>query len=118
MKNSDVPSAAELFSGMPPLESVRTLLSLFVRLSQSMRGEGQANPCNVRHQPCTLSGVPVRRVFEALQDEEKERLARENGPDLEYVCMHGTVDASPRWQAHYAQILRTWFRPRSAIPLC
>ena len=47
----------------------------------------------------------MRRVFVELPDEEKERLARENGPDLEYVgllrkCMCGTVDASARWQAH------------------
>ena len=34
MKKSDVPSAAELFSGMPPLESVKALFSLFVSESQ------------------------------------------------------------------------------------
>ena len=44
-------------------------------------------------------------------DEEKDKFARENGPDLEYVgllrkCMYGTVDASARWQAHYLQILK------------
>ena len=53
MKISDVPSAAELFSGMPRLESVKALLSLFVSL-QSRRGERQGNNC-VRHQPCALS---------------------------------------------------------------
>ena len=42
---------------------------------------------------------------------EEERLARENGPDLEYVgllrkCMYGTPDARARWQAHHAQILK------------
>ena len=30
MMKADFPSAAELFGGMPPLESVRALLSLFV----------------------------------------------------------------------------------------
>ena len=30
-------------------------------------------------------GVPVRRVFVELPDEVKERLAREKGPDQEYV---------------------------------
>ena len=34
MKNSDVPSAAELLSGMPPLESAKALLSLFVSNNQ------------------------------------------------------------------------------------
>ena len=45
-------------------------------------------------------GVPVRRVFVELLDV----------PDLEYAgllekCMYGSVDASVRWQAHYAQSL-------------
>ena len=52
-KKSDVLSAAELTSGMPPLESVKALLFSF-RLPQSGRGEGQANSCDVRHQPCAL----------------------------------------------------------------
>ena len=46
-----------------------------------------------------IHGVPLRRAFVELPDEEKERLARENGPD-------GTVDVSARWQAHHAQILK------------
>ena len=41
MKKSNVPSAAELFSVMPPPESVNALLS--VRLPQSGRGERQEN---------------------------------------------------------------------------
>ena len=51
--------------------------------------------------------VPVRRVVVELPDEEKERLARENGNDLEYVgslrkCMNVAAGASARWQAQYA----------------
>ena len=34
MKKSDVPSEAGLFSGMPPLESVKALLCLFVSHNQ------------------------------------------------------------------------------------
>ena len=34
MKKSDVYSAAELFSGKPPLESVKAILSLFVSYSK------------------------------------------------------------------------------------
>ena len=49
-----------------------------------------------------------RRVFVELPDEEKERLARESGLDLEFVgllrkCMYGAVDASARRQGHHAQ---------------
>ena len=49
-------------------------------------------------------------MFVELSDGRKERLACENVDDLDYVkflrkCMYGTVDASARWQAHYAQIL-------------
>ena len=51
------------------------------------------------------------RVFVELLDQQQERFARENGPDLEYVgslrkCMYGSVDASARWQAHYLQMLK------------
>ena len=53
MKKSDVPSAAELFSGMPPPDSVKPLLFLFVSHNQE-EAKGQANSCNVRHQPCAL----------------------------------------------------------------
>ena len=45
MKRSYVPSAADVLSGMPPLECVKTPLS--VRLPQSRRGERQANSRNV-----------------------------------------------------------------------
>ena len=54
MKKSDVPSAAEHFSGTPPLESVKFAYLSLGRLPQSGRGERQANSCDVRHQPCTL----------------------------------------------------------------
>ena len=47
MKRSDVPSAAELFSGMPPLESVKVLLSLFVSHSQEEAKGKQTLAINV-----------------------------------------------------------------------
>ena len=80
MKKSDALSSAELFNGMPPLESVCTSLSACI--PQSGRGERQANSCNVRHQPCTLPwDTSATRICGA--PEERERLARVNGPDLE-----------------------------------
>ena len=53
----------------------------------------------------------VYQCDEHLRTRRKERLARESGPDQECVdvlkkCMYGTLDASGRWQAHYAQILK------------
>ena len=56
-------------------------------------------------------GVLVRCVFVEFPDEEKERLARENGHDLENVgllrrCMYGTEDVSALWRGHHAQILK------------
>ena len=109
-KKSDVPSAAELHSGMPPLESKCENTPLSVRPSQSGRGEKQANPCKYDISRAHFHGVPVRRVFVELPDEEKVRLARDNVHDLEYVdwlsCMYGPVDATGRWQAPYAQILK------------
>ena len=109
MKKSDVPSAAELFSGMPPLESVKALLSLFVSHSQEeVKGKGTL-ACDISR--AHFHEVLERRVFVELPDEEKERLPRESGLDLEYVgllrkCMYGAVDASARRQGHHAQILK------------
>ena len=53
----------------------------------------------------------MRRLLVELPDDDKERLASEEGNQLEYFgllrkCMYGTVDASARWQAHFAQILK------------
>ena len=54
VKKSDVPTAAELFSGMPILESVKALLSPCSSDSQE-EARSKRNPCDVRHQPCALS---------------------------------------------------------------
>ena len=110
MKKSDVPSATELFSGMPTLESVSALLSLFVSHSQE-ETKGKRTVAMYDISRAHFHGVPVRRLFVELPDEEKGCLARGNGTDLEYVgllrkCMYGTVDASARWHKHYAQILK------------
>ena len=87
---------------MPPLESVKkSVVSLFVSHYQE-EAKGKRTLAMYDISRAHIHGVPVRRVrrvFVELPDEEKERLARENGPD-------GTVDASARWQAHHAQILK------------
>ena len=104
------PSAAELFTEMPPLESVKALVSLFVSHCQD-NAKGKRTLALYDISRAHFHGVPVRRLFVELSEEEKERLARENGHDLEYFgwlrkCICGTVDASARWQSHYAQILK------------
>ena len=53
MKQSDVPFAAELFSGIPPLEECESI-PLSVRLPQSGIGKGRANSCDARHEACTF----------------------------------------------------------------
>ena len=57
LKKSDVPSAVELFSGVPPLESVETLLSLSVSHSQE-----EANSCE-HFYGVLLNTTPHRAYF-------------------------------------------------------
>ena len=84
MKKSDVPCAAEFFSGLPPLESLKALLSLFVSHSQE-EAKGKRTLAMYDFSRSHFHGVQVRRVFVELPNEEKERLARENGHDLGHV---------------------------------
>ena len=107
---SDVPSAAELFSEMPPLEMVKgTPISLFVSHGQEeAKGKRTLAMYNVIR--AHFHGALVRGWFVELPGEEKDRLALE-GHNIKYVvflrkCMYDPVDASARWQAHYAQILK------------
>ena len=102
MKRSEVPLVAELFGGMPPLESVKALLSLFVSHSRE-KAKGKRTLAMYDISRAHFHGAPVRIVFVELPYEEKELLARENGHDLEYVglvrkCRYGTVHAIGRWQ--------------------
>ena len=69
VKKSGVPSAAELFSGMPPLESVQALFSLFVSHNQEANGKRTLVMYDISR--AHFNGVPVRRVFAELPDEEK-----------------------------------------------
>ena len=71
MKRSDVPSAAELFSGMPPLESGRALLSLFVSHSQE-EAKGKRTLAMYDISGTHFHGVPVRRVFVELRTRRKK----------------------------------------------
>ena len=93
MKKSDVPSAAELFIQRNVLSGRRESI-LFVSQSQE---ESKGTRTLAMHDisRAHFHGVPVRRVFvELLPDDDKEKLAREEGHNLEHVgqlrkCMYG-----------------------------
>ena len=104
---------------MPPLESVKALLSLFVFHSKE-EATGKRTLTMYYISRAHFHGIPVRRVFVELPDQEKERLARENGPDLEYVgllkkCTYGTVEWSLA-SALQADPEGAQFRPRPQQP--
>ena len=77
-----------------------TALSLFVSHSQK-EANGTRILAMYDISRAHFHGVPVRSLFVELPDAEKERLASEEGSQLEHVgllrkCMYGTVDASAR----------------------
>ena len=64
-------AAAELFSGMTPLESVKALLSLFVSHSQEeAKGKRTLTMSDLSRAHCR--GVLVRRVFVEIPGGERE----------------------------------------------
>ena len=106
MKKSDVPSAAELFCGSATSGKCESTL-LSVRLSQSRRGDPVQCTTSAAH---TSVESWCEEYWWSSLDEEKERLARKKGHDLENVgllrkCTYGTADAGARWQGHCARIL-------------
>ena len=106
MKKSEIPQAADLFSGMPPLEAVKILLGIFVgHCREPSKGPRTLAMYDVSR--AHFHGVPTRRLFIELPEEEKQDIT--DGGDyvgLLQKCMYGTVDASARWQAHYATLLK------------
>ena len=84
MKKSDVPCAAERFSGMPPLESVKTS-TLCSCLTVKKRQKGKRTLATYDKSRAHFHEVPVRRLFVELPDADWNTLA--------------TVNASARWQA-------------------
>jgi hypothetical protein len=105
MRKSDVPSAAELFSGMPPLEGMKALASIFVgHCHEADKGRRHLAMYDISR--AHFHGTPLRRLFIELPAEEQEDI--KDGGDyvgLLLKTMYGTVDASARWQAHYAKVL-------------
>ena len=79
-KKSDVTSAAELFSGIPPLEGVRALLSLFVSHSQEeAKGKRILAMCDISRahfHGASVCGTPGRGERETRT---RERILKENG---------------------------------------
>ena len=104
---------------MPPLKSVQALLSLFVfHIKEEAKGKRALTMYYISR--AHFHGIPVRRVFVELLDEKKERLARENGRDLEDVgllkeCTYDTVEWSLA-SALRADPAGSQFRPRPQQP--
>ena len=72
MTESDVPSAAERFSGMPPLESVTGLLSLFVSHSHE-EANGKRTLAMYDMSCAHFHGGLVRRVLCKTPEDERKR---------------------------------------------
>ena len=97
---------------LPPLNSSSSgLLSLFVAHSHG-EAKGKQTLAMYDISSAHFHGVPLRRLFVELPDDEKEQPASEKGcGQSESVawlkkCRYGTVDASTHWQARYAPHLR------------
>ena len=88
MKKPEIPQAADLFSGMPPLEAVKALLSIFVGHCQEATKGNRALAMYVISR-AHFHGVPVRRLFIELPEEEKEDVT--DGKD--YVGIAAEVHA-------------------------
>ena len=90
--------AAELFSAMPPLESLKLMLSLLVCRQQTKRG-GVLKMGLYDISRAHFYGVAKRRVFVSLPDEEAEP----GKCALLKRTMYGTRDASATWQDDYLE---------------
>ena len=106
MKTTEIPQAADLFSGMPPLEAVKALMSIFVgHCQEPSKGRRSLMAFDIRR--AHFHGVPASRVSVELPEEEHDDI--KDGGDyagLLLKSMYGTVDASARSQAHYSQLLK------------
>ena len=100
-KPHELPGAAELFSGMPPLEAVKALCSLFVS-----RAHGGEDLCLATYDisRAHFYGVPTRRLWVELPPEDTVG-DKEPMVGLLKRTRYGTVDASARWQSDYAGLL-------------
>ena len=88
MKKFDLSSAAELFSGIPPLESVKPFLSLFVSFSEE-EAKGRRTLVMYDLSRAHFHGVPVRRVFVKTPDEVRH--AREKGHNLNTLACRASA---------------------------
>ena len=105
-------SASEVFSAMPPLEAMRSLVSLMVtwtrepplHVKESLQKKGR-KPGNFKIGIFDISrarfyGKARRRIFVELEEEFR----KEHGEDkcgLLLKSWYGTQDASSRWQGDY-----------------
>ncbi|CAK0863589.1 unnamed protein product [Prorocentrum cordatum] len=94
--------ASEVFSAMPPLEAMRSLVSLMVtwtreaplHIQESLRKKGRAH----------FYGKAQRRIFVELEEESRKEYG-EDKCGLLLKSWYGTQDASKIWQGDYTELL-------------
>ena len=90
--------SSHLFSAMPPLESVKVLVSIMTSVSLSNKGK----PLKLRHYDISrahFQGTAQRLVYIRLPAEERQKYGEDNIGRL-IKSMYGTHDASHIWQLH------------------
>ncbi|CAK0880002.1 unnamed protein product, partial [Prorocentrum cordatum] len=108
--------ASEVFSAMPPLEAMRSLVSLMVtwtreaplHIQESLRRKGR-KPGNFKIGFFDISrahfyGKAQRRIFVELEEESRKEYG-EDKCGLLLKSWYGTQDASKIWQGDYTELL-------------
>ena len=98
----------QLFSAMPPLEAVKSLISLFTSWGVKGRAGVSAKPYKLATFDISRAhfyGRARRRVFVELVDEDREEYGQDKC-GLLLKSMYGTQDASQIWQDDYAELLQ------------
>ncbi|CAK0805504.1 unnamed protein product, partial [Prorocentrum cordatum] len=108
--------ASEVFSAMPPLEAMRSLVSLMVtwtreaplHIQESLRKKGR-KPGNFKIGFFDISrahfyGKAQRRIFVELEEESRKEYG-EDKCGLLLKSWYGTQDASKIWQGDYTELL-------------
>ncbi|CAK0882435.1 unnamed protein product [Prorocentrum cordatum] len=108
--------ASEVFSAMPPLEAMRSLVSLMVtwarepplHVQESLRKKGR-KPGNFKIGFFDISrahfyGKAQRRIFVELEEESRKEYG-EDKRGLLLKSWYGTQDASKIWQGDYTELL-------------
>ncbi|CAK0864353.1 unnamed protein product, partial [Prorocentrum cordatum] len=95
--------ASEVFSAMPPLEAMRSLVSLMVTWTRG-RKPGNFNIGFFDISRAHFYGKAQRRIFVELEEESRKEYG-EDKCGLLLKSWYGTQDASKIWQGDYTELL-------------